>query len=72
MKRTDFFNEIRDILELGYEVDEETQIHMTSILILSFIALIDEKFNLQVKASDLRKISTVGDIMNLVGLEKFD
>lgn len=72
MKKQDFFNEVKDTFELDEKVNEETTLHLTSILILSLIVIIDENFEMQIKASDLKSINTVRELMNLIGLGKFN
>jgi acyl carrier protein len=72
MDRNIFFNELKDILEIEEEIIiEESEIHLTSLSMLSIMAFIYENFEKQIKPSDLHKISCVKDLMNLIGYENF-
>jgi len=73
MKKSDFFNELKDALmfEDG-ELNEDTSIQLTSISTLSIIVLIDENFDKQVKASDLKNVATPGELMQVIGIENFE
>jgi acyl carrier protein len=67
------FTELNDILELDDNiVSENTEIHLTSLSTLSMMAFLYENFEIQVKASELIKIGTVEDLINLIGSEKFN
>ena len=70
MKKSDFFSELKDALIIDdIEIDEKTEIHLTSLATLSIIAFIDENFDKQVKASDIRNIHNVSDLISLIGIE---
>ena len=71
MEKTKFYTELKDALELTDNLNETSQIALTSLHILSVIALVDENFDIQLKTSDLKQIDTVGKLMNIIGLEKF-
>lgn len=71
MEKMKFLNELKDILELEDDnINEESEIHLTSLSTLSLMAFIYENFEIQAKASDLHKITHVGDIMNLIGKDR--
>ena len=73
MKRSDFFSELKDALMLDdIEINETSEIHLTSLSTLSIIAFIDENFDKQVKASDIRNIHSVSDLMELIGNENIN
>jgi acyl carrier protein len=70
MDKNIFYNELKDILEIEDEtLNDESEIHLTSLSTLSIMAFIYENFEKQVKASDLRNIGCVKDLMNLIGNE---
>jgi acyl carrier protein len=70
MKRIDFFSELRDALMIDEsEIDENTEIHLTSLSTLSIIVFIDENFDKQLKASDIKNIRNASDLINLIGVE---
>jgi acyl carrier protein len=72
MNRNVFFNELIDILELDDDtINEDTDIHLTSLSTLSIMAMVYENFEIQVKPSDLQKVSRVRDLIDLIGNENF-
>jgi acyl carrier protein len=72
MEKTIFFEELKDTLELDGIVDETTILHLTSLAILSVIVLVDENFDKQIRTVDLKNISSVKSLMELIGLENFE
>ena len=71
MDKNNFINELNDILELDDNINEESEIHLTSLSTLSVMALVYENFDKQIKPSDLQKVSTVRDLINLIGTDNF-
>jgi acyl carrier protein len=72
MDKNTLFNELTDILEPEDSFDNEKSIiHLTSLSTLSIMAFIYENFEKQVKVSELQKLVTIEDLMNLIGKEKF-
>lgn len=70
MDKNLFFSELKDVLEIEDEtLSEESEIHLTSLSTLSIMAFIYENFEKQVKASDLRNIICVRDLIDLIGKE---
>ena len=79
MKTEDFINELKDALEIEDEDQEitlETNLkeleEYDSLSVLSIIAMIDKNFNKQVLSSDLVKVITVGNLIELIGKEHFE
>ena len=72
MKKAAFFEELKDTLELDGIIKETTVLHLTSLAILSVIVLVDEKFDKQIRTVDLKNVSTVVSLMELIGLENFE
>lgn len=71
MDRINFFNGLKDTLELDGVVNEKTILHLTSLATLSIIVFIDENFDKQIKTADLKKVSSVLTLMGLIGMENF-
>lgn len=73
MKKFDFLIELKDALmcEDG-NLNEDTSIQLTSLTTLSVIVLIDENFNKQIKAVDLKNVATPGELMQVIGIENFE
>lgn len=71
MDKEPFFNELQNILEIDDPVNEESEIHLTSLSTLSIMAFVYENFEKQVKPSDLQKICKVKDLIELIGIEDF-
>ena len=73
MKKSDFLSELKDaLMDEGDQLNENSSIHLTSLSTLSVIALIDENFDKQVKATDLKSVSTPAELMQVIGIENFD
>jgi acyl carrier protein len=79
MKTEDFINELKDALEIEDEDQEitlETNIkeleEYDSLSVLSIIAMIDKNFSKQILSSDLVKVITVGNLIELIGKEHFE
>ena len=78
MKTKDFINELKDALEIEDEDQEitlETNLkeleEYDSLSLLSFIAMIDKNFGKQIPSSDFVKVTTVGNLIELIGKEHF-
>jgi hypothetical protein len=70
MKKSDFFAELREALELDVkDVTEKTPIHLTSIQTLAIIAFADSNFDKRIKIPELKDINYISDLMNLIGRE---
>ncbi len=73
MKKSDFFSELKDALMLDdIEINETSEIHLTSLTTLSIIAFIDENFDKQVKATDIKNIHNASDLINLIGADRLE
>ena len=72
MERINFFDQLKDVLELDGIVKENTILHLTSLATLSVIVLVDENFDKQIKATDLKNVSSVQGLMDLIGINNFD
>jgi len=71
MKKQDLFTALEEYLELS-NLNEDSSLALTSIDILSVIALIDENFDMQIKASELKDVKSVSDLILLIGTDKFE
>lgn len=69
MKRSDFFSELKDALMIDDDLNDNSEIHLTSLSTLSIIAFLDENFDRQAKASDIRNVHSVADLIMLIGKE---
>jgi acyl carrier protein len=73
MKKVDFLNELKELLEIENVIfSDNTPLNLTSIEVLSVIVFVDENFNKQVNANELKKVKSPHDLMLLIGLEHFD
>ncbi|MDR0831057.1 MAG: hypothetical protein LBN95_13260 [Prevotellaceae bacterium] len=70
MNKKDFFASLEDYLELE-GLNENSPLELSSLGILSVIALIDENFDKQYKASEIKEIKSVQELMSLIGTENF-
>lgn len=76
MKKESFIEALQEIMELeDSDINEDTVltdlIEFNSLAIMGIIALIDENFDLLIKAEKFEEVTTVKDLMNLVGGDKF-
>jgi len=72
MKKKDFFTEIAEVLELSdSNINELTAISLDSMQILSLIAFVDEKFEKQLKITELKGVKLISDLMLAIGAECF-
>jgi acyl carrier protein len=77
MKKSDFYRELVDFLELDTaELNEDTEFRnidgYDSMAVMSLIAFCDEKFNSKINAQQIQKLTTVGSLMDFLGKEKFE
>lgn len=77
MKKVDFFKQFHEFLEIESTAtfNESTNLkeldEYDSLMIMTIIAFIDDNFSTKLTAAQLKSISTVSDLMNLIGNDKF-
>ncbi len=78
MKTDDFIKELKEALEIENEDQEitlETNLkdleEYDSLSVLSITAMIDKNFSKQIPSSDFIKITTIKNLMDLIGKEHF-
>ena len=73
MKKKEFYKQLSEILDIeDTGLNEDSAIVMTSMAVLGIIALADENFGKQVKISDLKQLTSVHELMELIGIENFE
>lgn len=77
MEKADFFNAIKDGLEIESEnITEETNLkelaEYDSIGAMALIATVDELLGRTLTSKDLINITTVRSLMELIGMENFE
>jgi len=77
MKIADFLKELKETLEIEeVELNEETNLkeleEYDSLSVLSIIAMIDENFGKRISGQDFQSITTIGSLMELIGMENFE
>lgn len=77
MKKKDFFSALIESLDLDVsEITEETNLKdledFDSLAIMALIAFADEKFRKTFNPNDLASITTVKDLMDLIGNNNFE
>jgi acyl carrier protein len=69
----DFFHKIANILEVG-TVQESDALkafpQWDSLSVLSVVAMLDADYNVNLKATDIQKVTTVGELWALVQSKK--
>jgi len=68
MKKEEFIGCLSDLLE--YEVSLSSDLELDSIDILGLVVFLDENFSIQKTTEDLSNISSVNDILEIVGSDK--
>ena len=78
MKKSEFIKELADVLEIEdvETLQEETNLteleEYDSMAVVALIALVDEHFEKELSPQDLKAITTVGSLINLIGDKNFD
>lgn len=77
MKKNDFYDKFLDFLEIESvsSLNENTSIkdleEYDSFFVLTIVAFVDDNFSIDLTAKQLNGIETIGDLMTLIGNEKF-
>ena len=77
MKKTDFFRQFHEFLEIKSisTFDEHTNLksleEYDSFMLMTIIAYVDDNFSTKITASQLKEITTIKSLMEIVGLKKF-
>ncbi len=69
MDKSEFLEELVDILELEGSVEFDTKITLDSLSILSVIAFLDENFSKKATAKELNDVSSINDLIRLAGID---
>ncbi len=77
MKKEVFFEELAECLEIeDVQFSESTILKelddYDSMAVMSLIAFVDEKFNLELSAEKINGITNLESLMSLIGKEKFN
>ena len=68
MKKEEFVRNLSELFE--YEVYISCDLELDSIDIMGLVVFLDENFSIQKTSEDLLKISSVKDIVEIVGSDK--
>lgn len=72
MKKSELISKVKEALEIEDTIfNETTSLSFSSMDVLSLIILVDENFNMQLKAADINRVKTISDLMSLIGNDKF-
>lgn len=77
MKKNDFYGKFLDFMEIECtdNVGENTILRdldeYDSFFVLTMVAFIDDNFSVNLTSKQLTELETVGDLMSLIGNEKF-
>jgi acyl carrier protein len=77
MKKSEFINEIAAELEVNAaELNEETVLtsipDSDSMSLLVIMSVVDDKFGITLTADDFKNVTTIKDLMQIIGLDKFE
>ena len=68
MKKEEFIRGLSELFE--YEINLLSDLELDSIDILGLVVFLDENFSIQKTTEDLSKVSSVKDIVEIVGSDK--
>jgi acyl carrier protein len=77
MKKNDFFNSFIDFLEITSisSVNQDTKLkeldEYDSFFVLTIVAFVDQNFSTNLNSKQLNEIESLGELMSLIGNEKF-
>ena len=77
MKKNDFFNSFVDFLEITSipSVNQDTKLkeldEYDSFFVLTIVAFVDQNFSTNLNSKQLNEIESLGELMSLIGNEKF-
>jgi len=72
MDKKEFYKKLVEELDLeDRDINENSSLHLTSLMHLSLMSFLDEHFGVRVKAIDLKDIDSVGKLITLIGIDKF-
>ncbi|WP_430813445.1 phosphopantetheine-binding protein [Carboxylicivirga sp. RSCT41] len=76
MKKEEFIEIIKEELEIDEQITMDTRFDSLeiwdSVARLVLISLIDEKFQMQISAEEIKLLGTPADLINKVGLSRFE
>jgi acyl carrier protein len=69
MNKQEFFKELEDLFEIDEELNDISEFDLDSMDILSLVVFLDENFSIQKTAKELTDVSSIKDIIEIVGQE---
>jgi acyl carrier protein len=73
MKKEEFFSELaKEFDQVDGKFDENSSLHLTSLMQLSLISFLDEHFGIRIKAIDLKEIDSMNKLIALIGKDKLE
>lgn len=70
MKKNDFYSELGDYLEID-NLNESSSLELTSMGVLSVIALVNENFDKLLVPTALKAVKSVSELIILIGSDQF-
>lgn len=77
MNKDEFLNEFKKVLEIdsNQEITENIVLNdleeYDSLAVLGIISMVDENFGKKITAVDFKNFSTINDLINFIGQDKF-
>ena len=75
MKKSEFMDELKEIFEtdaLSESQKLSELIEFDSLAIMSIAALVRAQFDINISGRTIKEAGTVGDLMDMIGSEKFE
>jgi len=78
IKKEEFINDLKDALEIEDDIDIKIDTNLKgleeydSLSVLVIVAMVDKKFKKQISSSDFENITTIGNLIELIGIDYFE
>ena len=78
IKKEEFLNSLKEALEveddktLAMDTNLKDLEEYDSLSVLVIVAMVDKKFGKQISSSDFENITTIGDLIELIGIDYFE
>jgi acyl carrier protein len=67
MNKQDFLIELQDLFEIDEQLNDNSEFELDSMDILSLVVFLDENFSIQKTTQELSDISSIKNILDILG-----
>ena len=78
IKKEEFINDLKDALEIEDDIDIKIDTNLKdleeydSLGVLVIVAMVGKKFKKQISSSNFESITTIGNLIELIGIDYFE